>query len=75
MYGILWRVYGSLFKEAIYVSVGQTTGSLGQSTAVYRKSTAVYGCVGEATGSPRESTVSKVIYSQVLGGLVESLVV
>ena len=75
MYRSLWRVYGSLGKEAIYVSVGQSTGSLGQSTAVYRKSTAVYGNIGEATGSLGESTGSKVMYSQVLGGLVESLVV
>ena len=75
MYGSLWRVYGSLGKEAIYVSVGQSTGSLGQSTAVYRKSTAVYGSVGEATGSLGEPTGSKGMYSQVLGGLVESLVV
>ena len=36
---------------------------------------AVYGSVGEATGSLGESTGSKVMYSQLLGGLVESLVV
>ena len=51
MYGSLWRVYGSLGKEAIYVSVGQSTGSLGQSMAVYRKSMVVYGSVREATGN------------------------
>ena len=75
MYASLWRVYNSVGKEAIYVSVGQSTGSLGQSTAVYRKSMVVYGSVGEATGSLGESTGSKVMYSQLLGGLVESLVV
>ena len=75
MYGSLWRVYGSLGKEAIYISVWQSTGSLGQSTAVYRKSMAVYCSVGEATRSLGESTGSKVMYSQVLGGLVGSLVV
>ena len=82
MYGSLWRVYGSRGKQAVYVSVGQSTGSLGlstavyrKSTAVYRKSTAVYGSVGEATRSLGESTGSKEMSSQVLGGLGEFTVV
>ena len=75
MYGHLWRIYGSLRKEAVYVSVGQSTCSLGLSTAVYRKSTAVHGSIGEATTSLGESTGSKGMSSQVLGGLAESSVV
>ena len=43
--------------------------------AVYRKSTAVYGRVGEATRSLGESTDSKGMSSQVLGGLGEFTVV
>ena len=34
-------VYVSIW--AVYVRVGQSTGSLGESTAVYRKFTTVYG--------------------------------
>ena len=43
--------------------------------AVYRKSTAVYGSPGEATRSLGESTGSKGMSSQLLGGLAESSVV
>ena len=75
MYGSLWKVYGSRGKQAVYVSVGQSTGSLGLSTAVYRKSMAVYGSVREATRSLGESTGSKGMSSQVLGGLGEFTVV
>ena len=42
---------------------------------VYRKSMAIYGSLGQATGSLRESTGSKGMSSQVMGGLGESTVV
>ena len=66
---------GILAKYTVYVGEGQSTGSLGQSAAVYSKSAAVYGSLGQATGSLEESTGSKGMSSQVLGGLGEFTVV
>ena len=75
VYGILWRVYSSLGKQAIYISVGQSTGCLCQSAGIYSKSMAVCVSLGQANGSLRESTGSKGMSSQVLGGRGESTVV
>ena len=55
MYRSLWSVYGSLDKEAVYVSVGQSRSVYGSLQEVYSS----IGSVGETTGSLGESTGSK----------------
>ena len=47
MYGSLGKSMQSLGKLAVYVGVGQSTGTLGQFTAVYRHSRSVYGSLQE----------------------------